>query len=263
MNLLHINQSGFDDTQIGYLVPIILLVAVGLAEAAVRAFIFAYHLVGVLAERHDMEARTFRSKWHFPKKKAVACIILLASLLLRLVFLLPCIFLLFPTFFRGILFNTPRSVQVYYLAVFCLFALNALLVVIPLLCGTFMVFRRIFHAKTTLPNAPLIFIIVPIYNEVPEIMAKNIDAILASDYPKSRLHLVLAFDNESMGKSYLVALKKLRIYSNPSQKTFPKLIDTKYAEMKVSVCRFPHQGKRLTQMNAYKHLFNIYNGEFE
>ncbi|KAJ3120626.1 hypothetical protein HK098_004447 [Nowakowskiella sp. JEL0407] len=82
---------------------------------------------------------------------------------------------------------------------------------------------------------------MPVYNELPDVESKH---------PKNQLHLVLAFDDVRETPLYLQTLRNLDHNHNPKDR--PPIIDMNFRGVKITVCRFPHGGKRLTQSQAFK-----------
>lgn len=99
-------------------------------------------------------------------------------------------------------------------------------------------------------------IILPCYNETPEILLRTIDSIVQCDYPPSCIHIFLSFDGDAENKLYLDTIEKLGVPLTLER--YPKSIDVSHQESRVTVSRFPHGGKRKCQKNSFKLIDKIY-----
>ncbi|KAJ3293811.1 hypothetical protein HK104_004180 [Borealophlyctis nickersoniae] len=119
-------------------------------------------------------------------------------------------------------------------------------------------------------EAPMVVVIVPVFNELPQALLATVVSVAESKYPKQRLHLILAFDDDSESPLYCQTLKSLG-YNHQGEaasiiktartndaaasrkdSTTKPILDIEFRKIKVTVCRFPHGGKRQTQARAYE-----------
>lgn len=128
--------------------------------------------------------------------------------------------------------------------------------------------------QDTLPN---ITIVMPIYNEPIETLMTAINSVTTSAYPLSKLHLVMAFDDDGVTPLYRAVIYCLTS-GNPSPdwdklssaegldelgvsndaNEYPHIGDVMYRGLKVTPCRFVHGGKRHAQMCAFRYLSGMY-----
>ena len=115
--------------------------------------------------------------------------------------------------------------------------------------------RRI---KTVLDeySAPKVVVVMPCYNEEPEVLLRTVDSIVQCEYPPSCMHIFLSFDGDAENELYLNTIEKLGVPL--TLKTYPKSIDVIYRGSRVTVSRFPHGGKRSCQKNSYKLIDKVY-----
>ncbi|KAK5132501.1 hypothetical protein LTR08_008885 [Meristemomyces frigidus] len=115
--------------------------------------------------------------------------------------------------------------------------------------------RRI---KTVLDeySAPKVVIIMPCYNEEPEVLLRTVDSIVDCEYPPSCMHIFLSFDGDAENELYLNTIEKLGVPL--TLETYPKSIDVTYRGSRVTVSRFPHGGKRSCQKMSYKLIDKVY-----
>ncbi|SMR63111.1 unnamed protein product [Zymoseptoria tritici ST99CH_3D1] len=105
-------------------------------------------------------------------------------------------------------------------------------------------------------SAPKVVIIMPCYNEEPEILLRTVDSMVDCDYPPSCLHIFLSFDGDKENELYLNTLDKLGVPL--TLESYPKSIDVTYRSCRVTVSRFPHGGKRSCQKRTYKLIDKVY-----
>ena len=106
---------------------------------------------------------------------------------------------------------------------------------------------------------------------------------MKSKYPKERMHLLLAFDDDKITPLYRAVmycltadpdneityeglenerrLRKLGVSKN--EEDFPLIGDLTYRGLQVTPCRFPHGGKRHAQMKAFEHLDSKWSSSVE
>ncbi|KAK5116560.1 hypothetical protein LTR85_009185 [Meristemomyces frigidus] len=115
--------------------------------------------------------------------------------------------------------------------------------------------RRI---KTVLDeySAPKVVIIMPCYNEEPDVLLRTVDSIVDCEYPPSCMHIFLSFDGDAENELYLNTIEKLGVPLTLER--YPKSIDITYRSSRVTVSRFPHGGKRSCQKRSFKLIDKIY-----
>lgn len=154
----------------------------------------------------------------------------------------------------------PRE-MVSFLQYFAFWAFAGLLTVPWLFC----VYQLVTHnvgrkrrVKTVLDeaSAPKVVIIMPCYNEEPEILLRTVDSIVDCDYPPSCMHVFLSFDGDAESELYLNTLEKLGVPLTLN--TYPRSIDITYRSCRVTVSRFPHGGKRSCQKKTYRLIDKVY-----
>ncbi|GAB7331903.1 hypothetical protein MBLNU13_g03831t2 [Cladosporium sp. NU13] len=105
-------------------------------------------------------------------------------------------------------------------------------------------------------TAPKVVIIMPCYNEEPEILLRTVDSIADCEYPPSCLHVFLSFDGEDENELYLRTIEKLGVPITLD--SFPRSIDIAYRGCRITVSRFPHGGKRSCQKQTFRLIDRVY-----
>ncbi|KAF2168307.1 glycosyltransferase family 2 protein [Zasmidium cellare ATCC 36951] len=105
-------------------------------------------------------------------------------------------------------------------------------------------------------SAPKVVIIMPCYNEEPDILLRTVDSMVECDYPASCLHIFLSFDGDQENELYLNTIEKLGIPLTLD--TYPKSIDVNYHGCRITVSRFPHGGKRSCQKKTFRLIDKVY-----
>ena len=128
---------------------------------------------------------------------------------------------------------------------------------------------------------PMVVILMPIYNEEPNALFRAVESAVRCDYPSSKKHIFLSFDEEKETALYFALLKKLKILSKDVTKEiqqglaayelelrkrdseshikiFPPQLEWMVEGVRVTVCRFPHEGKSPTQGKSFKLTNTIY-----
>lgn len=150
---------------------------------------------------------------------------------------------------------------VWFLQWFAFWSFAALLTIPWLFC----VYQLVTHSlgrqrriKTVLDEstAPKVVIVMPCYNEVPEILLTAVDSIVDGDYPPSCVHIFLSFDGADENELYLKTIESLGVPL--SLESYPMSLDVVYRGMRVTVSRFPHGGKRHCQKKTFKLIDRIY-----
>jgi chitin synthase len=163
----------------------------------------------------------------------------------------------------------PSQIVVYFpqamvsfLQWFAFWAFAGLLTIPWLFC----VYQLVTHSvgrtkriKTVLDeaSAPKVVVVMPCYNEVPEILLRTCDSMVDCDYPPSCLHIFLSFDGDEENELYLNTIEKLGVPLTLD--TYPKSIDVTYRSCRITVSRFPHGGKRHCQKRSFKLIDKIYS----
>jgi len=100
-------------------------------------------------------------------------------------------------------------------------------------------------------SAPKVVILMPCYKELPHILLRTVDSLVACDYPGSCIHVFLSFDGDKEDDLYLNTIEKLRV-PLVRRSGFPTSIDVTYRETRITVSRFPHSGKRQCQKRTFR-----------
>lgn len=156
--------------------------------------------------------------------------------------------------------NFPKE-MVSVLQWFAFWTFAGLLIVPWLLC----VFQLVTHTigrkrriKTVLDeySAPKVVIIMPCYNEEPDVLLRTVDSIVDCEYPPSCMHIFLSFDGDAENELFLNTIEKLGVPLTLER--YPKSIDIVYRSSRVTVSRFSHGGKRSCQKKSFKLIDKIY-----
>ncbi|KAF9162453.1 hypothetical protein DFQ26_003540 [Actinomortierella ambigua] len=102
---------------------------------------------------------------------------------------------------------------------------------------------------------PRVLIVMPVYNELPEILHVAICSVIDGEYPKEHVHIFISFDNDAVSELYLALIASLGV---PESEHYPPVIDLYYRGVQITVSRFPHGGKRLTQKKTFALIGTIY-----
>ncbi|KAF2231106.1 glycosyltransferase family 2 protein [Viridothelium virens] len=136
------------------------------------------------------------------------------------------------------------------------------LLIIPWLCCVYQLVShnvgRASRIKYVLDEstAPKVVIVMPCYNEIPEVLLRTVDSIVDCDYPPSCLHIFLSFDGDQEDSLYLNTIERLGVPL--ILKSYPKSIDVAYRRCRITVSRFPHGGKRSCQKKTFKLIDKVY-----
>lgn len=99
-------------------------------------------------------------------------------------------------------------------------------------------------------------IVMPIYNETPEALWKAIESVKALDYDLDKIHLYLAFDDDKQPDAFKYAMEKW----GKSIESAGEIVEVEDS-VRVSICRFPHGGKKSAQQGAYNLIKNGHSKE--
>lgn len=105
-------------------------------------------------------------------------------------------------------------------------------------------------------RAPKTMVLMPCYNEEPDVLLTAINSVVESHYPASCMHVFLSFDGDQVNELYTQTLKSLGV--PVPLKRYPKSIDLIYENVRITVSRFPHGGKRNCQKLTFKLMSKIY-----
>ncbi|KAI9688081.1 MAG: hypothetical protein M1822_001587 [Bathelium mastoideum] len=105
-------------------------------------------------------------------------------------------------------------------------------------------------------TAPKVVIVMPCYQEIPDILLRTVDSLVDCDYPPSCLHIFLSFDGDEENVLYKNTITKLGVPEMDGE--YPKSIDIVYRRCRITVSRFPHGGKRSCQKKTFKLIDKIY-----
>ncbi|GIZ37223.1 hypothetical protein CKM354_000067700 [Cercospora kikuchii] len=195
------------------------------------------------------------TKW---STRVLAVLLMIIFSCLRLVFL-PIMVVTLPLPAQVVQYFPKTMVSVLQWFAFCSFA--GLLTIPWLLC----VYQLVTHnvgrqkrIKTVLDehSAPKVVIVMPCYNEKPEVLLTTVDSIVDCEYPPSCMHVFLSFDGEKENELFSKTIDRLGVPITLEH--YPKSIDVKYRGCRITVSRFPHGGKRSVQKKTYRLIDKIY-----
>jgi chitin synthase len=115
--------------------------------------------------------------------------------------------------------------------------------------------KRIKHVLDE-DSAPKVVIVMPCYQEDPDILLRTVDSLADCEYPPSCLHIFLSFDGDQEDELYLKTIEQLGVPLTLD--TYPKSIDVTYRSTRVTISRFPHGGKRHCQKRTFKLIDKVY-----
>lgn len=101
-------------------------------------------------------------------------------------------------------------------------------------------------------------IIMPIYNEKPEALWEAIKSVNNLEYNKKKIHLYLAFDDDKEPEAFLYLIDKYNLHDKINDSKIDIIHDNGW---KISICRFPHEGKKSAQNGAYSLIKKTYTIE--
>jgi chitin synthase len=101
-------------------------------------------------------------------------------------------------------------------------------------------------------QAPMMMVVMPIYNEDPDTLRKAILGVVENRYPKSKLKLFLSFDDDKESPLFLSTIKFIGVAEKVNDEPHSRLLNVTFRGVQVVVCRFPHGGKRVTQSNTFQ-----------
>ncbi|EPS36304.1 hypothetical protein H072_10202 [Dactylellina haptotyla CBS 200.50] len=122
--------------------------------------------------------------------------------------------------------------------------------------------RKSRYATLLHDDSPKVIIIMPCYNEIAENVMKCINSIAGQEYPMACIHVCLSLDSDEISKEYLEVLSKLSVPTVRRNK-YPVSIDVRYQNMRVTVSRYKHGGKRHTQKKTFQMIDKLYEKYLE
>ncbi|KAG0020730.1 hypothetical protein BGZ81_009218 [Podila clonocystis] len=154
----------------------------------------------------------------------------------------------------------PEPIIVYsqYLA----FTLVGLLLVLPTVISLHQLMtsptniKEQLDAIRTTSTFPRVLIVMPVYNELPEVLHVAICSAIDGDYPKEHLHIFISFDNDATSDLYRALIRNLGVPADNDY--YPPVLDLYFRGVQITVSRFPHGGKRLTQKKTFGLINSIY-----
>ncbi|TGZ83271.1 hypothetical protein EX30DRAFT_152079 [Ascodesmis nigricans] len=194
-------------------------------------------------------------KWHI---RVLAVIIMILFTALRCIFL-PIMVVTLPLPSR-ITQHFPKE-MVEFLQWFAFWAFAILLTIPWLFCVYQLITntvgkRKRVEAILNEQTAPKVVIVMPCYNEIPEVLITAIDSIVDGDYPPTCQHIFLSFDGAEENELYLKTIHSLGVPE--ISESYPVSLDVTYRGMRITVSRFPHGGKRHTQKSTFKLIDRVY-----
>ncbi|KAG0048593.1 hypothetical protein BGZ83_006449, partial [Gryganskiella cystojenkinii] len=108
----------------------------------------------------------------------------------------------------------------------------------------------------TTSTFPRVLIVMPVYNELPEVLHIAICSAIDGDYPKEHLHIFISFDNDAISDLYRALIRNLGLPADGEW--YPPVLDLYFRGVQITVSRFPHGGKRLTQKKTFGLINSIY-----
>ncbi|KAF9935680.1 hypothetical protein BGZ67_003175 [Mortierella alpina] len=111
-------------------------------------------------------------------------------------------------------------------------------------------------AIRTTSTFPRVLIVMPVYNELPEVLHVAICSAIDGDYPKEHLHIFISFDNGTISDLYRALIRNLGVPAD--EEYYPPVLDLYFRGVQITVSRFPHGGKRLTQKKTFGLINSIY-----
>ncbi|CEJ80301.1 Putative Transferase-like protein [[Torrubiella] hemipterigena] len=105
-------------------------------------------------------------------------------------------------------------------------------------------------------NAPKVVVVMPCYNEEYDVLMSAVNSVVNSDYPATCMHLFLSFNGDMVDGLYLDTIGHLGV-SLPKT-SYPASIDVVYKQVRLTISRFPHGGKRCCQKRTFKLVDQLY-----
>lgn len=105
-------------------------------------------------------------------------------------------------------------------------------------------------------DSPKIVVVMPCYNEEFDVLISAVNSVVNSDYPATCVHLFLSFNGDMVDRLYLDTIGHLGV-SLPKT-SYPVSIDVVYRQVRLTISRFPHGGKRCCQKRTFKLVDQLY-----
>jgi chitin synthase len=137
---------------------------------------------------------------------------------------------------------------------------NIGLAAIPLWFAVYTSFMRkpVTKEKLILSANKQVFIIMPIYNEVPEALWNAIESVMKLDYNLSLVHLYLCFDDDKPNDAFMYIIKKFELTYEHIQTMATIGIRDNKTGLNISILRLPHGGKKSAQYGGFKEISRHY-----
>ncbi|KAI0244242.1 hypothetical protein L0F63_006367 [Massospora cicadina] len=121
-------------------------------------------------------------------------------------------------------------------------------------------------------KVPMVVILMPIYNEEPAPLFRAVESAIRSDYPSDKLHVLLAFDDESESILYWDLLRRLKVLNREVHQQwrleaeedmflFPPRLELVVEGVRITICRFPHEGKSAAQGKGFRIIDEMYRAQ--
>jgi len=101
-----------------------------------------------------------------------------------------------------------------------------------------------------------VVVVMPCYNEEPQVLLRAIDSVVGGDYPPACLHLFVSFDGDEEKELYTSTLRSLGVQCLDQGN--PASLDICYRGSRITVSRFKHGGKRKVQKRTFQLVDKIY-----
>ena len=116
-------------------------------------------------------------------------------------------------------------------------------------------------AKLT-EKLPNMVVVMPIYNEEPDALTTAVESVTDCVYPSELMAVYLSFDSAENSPLYLHLMKYLTL-RDPPEEGWPSTTIVYYKEIKFTVNRFPHGGKRNTQALTFAQIKEFYETQMD
>jgi len=151
--------------------------------------------------------------------------------------------------------------MVSFLQWFAFWSFSGLLVIPWLMCVYQIVTNQLGRTKRIKQvlddvSAPKVVIVMPVYNEEPDVLITAINSVVDCDYPPACIHVFLSFDGDEQNELYLRTIERLGVPL--TLENYPKSIDVTYKNARITVSRFPHGGKRHCQKMTFRLIDRVY-----
>ena len=137
--------------------------------------------------------------------------------------------------------------------------LNLVLAGVPLVCAIYYVFIKGNPTAEQIAKHKdkQIMIVMAIYNEQPDALWNAIQSVKDLDYNLSKVHCYLAFDDDKEPDAWKHLMTKYDLEAVRDK----KIIVIEEEGLRLSICRFPHGGKKSAQRGAFLQMEEDYSRE--